>query len=439
MHPRLLLLIGVAIVLLPLGLAGAGLRQPRSLLDELASGAGMLAFSIILLEFALSGRFRLISGRVGMDVTMRAHQLLARTALVAALVHPFLYQAEWNAPYPWDVTRLETITTDLGALWSGMLAWVLLPVFVALAIVRGQPNYGYEAWRFIHGLGAVAIAGLLLHHTLSAGRYAADPLLAACWVALSTLAFASFLWIYLAVPLAQLRRPWRVSEIRPDAERIWLLEIAPEGHRGLSYEAGQFVWLNIGQTPFAHRENPFSMSSAPGSGERLQFLIKELGDFTSGIGKIRPGTRAYLDGPHGNLTVNGHDAPGFVLIAGGIGIAPLIGILRQLSLDRDPRPRILVYADRILEQIAHRDELEALAREPPTELRIVLQEPPPGWTGETGMVDRRLLDRLVGEPGRQDWLFVLCGPPAMLSSVEDALIDIGVPPGRILSERFDYD
>lgn len=439
MTPRLLVAVALCIILLPLGLAALGARAPRSFLDEIASGAGMLAFSIILLEFALSGRFRLISGKAGMDVTMRAHQLIARTAVVAALVHPFLYQADWSPPYVWDPTRLETVTSDLGALWSGILAYLLLPAFVLLAVVRGQPNYSYEVWRLAHGIGALVIAGLVLHHTLSAGRYAEDPVLAWVWIVLSGVACASLIWVYLVVPVLQRRRPWRVVRIDPVAERIWEVEIAPDGHRGLDYTAGQFVWLNVGKSPFSKQENPFSISSAPASGPNLQFLIKELGDLTRSLGSVPAGTRAYIDGPHGNLTVARSDAPGIALIAGGIGLAPLIGILRQLALQDDPRPRVLVYADATADQIVHRSELEALADEARTELVLVLAEPPHGWTGETGWVDRDLLDRVFGQTRRNDWLYVLCGPPPMLTSVETALVDIGVAPRRILSEKFDYD
>ena len=66
---------------LPLGLAAAGARPLRSAWDELASGSGMLALSIMLTEFVVSGRFRTVSGRIGMDLKMRFHQLLDRTAL----------------------------------------------------------------------------------------------------------------------------------------------------------------------------------------------------------------------------------------------------------------------------------------------------------------------------------------------------------------------
>tara|TARA_R110002110_G_scaffold181039_1_gene387165 strand:+ start:472 stop:651 length:180 start_codon:yes stop_codon:yes gene_type:complete len=58
---------------------------------------------------------------------------------------------------------------------------------------------------------------------------------------------------------------------------------------------------------FSLHENPFSISSAPAEGKQLQFVIKELGDFTNNVGQISVGTKAYIDGPHGNLTVLGRE------------------------------------------------------------------------------------------------------------------------------------
>ena len=130
--PAILIVLYVCVVLLPLALAWSSGAPPRTFANELAAGAGLLAFSIILVEFVLSGRFRSISGQIGMDVTMRAHQLLARTALALALVHPFLYSGQFDYQRPWDTTRQLTLTTDFGALTSGLLAWVLLPAFVLL-------------------------------------------------------------------------------------------------------------------------------------------------------------------------------------------------------------------------------------------------------------------------------------------------------------------
>jgi len=427
------------VALLPLGLAWAGARPPRSFWDELATGAGMLAFVIILVEFVLSGRFRSISSRIGMDVTMRVHQLFARTALVLALVHPFLYRGALNPPLPWDMTRQATLTWDAGALASGIIAWVLLPCFVLLSIGRDRIPFSYETWRWMHGLGALAIAGLLLHHALAAGRYSADPALAGLWSVLLALAVLTLVQVYLVKPILQRRRPWKVTAVRPVALKTWEVTLTPDGHAGLDYAAGQFVWLNIGSSTFSLRENPFSVSSAPGGGAELQFVIKELGDFTRSLGQVSPGTRAYVDGPHGNLVVDGRKEPGIALIAGGVGIAPLLGILRQLRFEGDRRPTVMVYGNRVAEQIAYREELEEAAREQGTEVVHVLSEPSADWPGRGGMVTAELIDALFAAPDRKDWLYVLCGPPVMMAGVEDQLIALGVPARQILSERFTYD
>ncbi len=429
----------LTLVLLPLLLAWMGARPPRGIPDELATGAGMLAFSIILVEFILSGRFRSVSSGVGLDVTLRLHQLLARFALVLALVHPFFYRTPFARQLPWDPTRQLTLTPDFWAMAGGILAWLLLPSLVLLAIARSKLSYKYEAWRIMHGVGALLIVGLVLHHTLNAGRYSEDPVLRFVWLALSVGALATMIFVYLIKPLLQLGRVWRVVSVTPVANRMWELILKPTGHKGLKYKAGQFVWLNLGHNPFSIYENPFSISSAPTSGPNLNFLIKELGDSTRLIGKTPVGTTAYLDGPHGNLVVSGRKEPGIALIAGGVGIAPLLGILRQLKLEKDPRPTVLVYGNRAEDRITYRDELESLSRDHGTKVIHVLSEPPPGWTGRTGIMDAKLIAELFQSPEMKDWLYLLCGPVKMMTVTEDELIALGVPSNQVLSERFNYD
>lgn len=227
--------------------------------------------------------------------------------------------------------------------------------------------------------------------------------------------------------------------VKPLALKTWELSLKPEGHSGLKFDAGQFAWLNIGHNTFSLNENPFSISSAPAAGDSLEFVIKELGDFTGSVGQVKPGTKAYIDGPHGNLTVSGRNNPGIALIAGGVGIAPLLGILRQLHLEKDTRPTVLVYGNRMEDQIVYRDELETLAKDHGTRIVHVLSEPPNAWFGLMGIVDAHLLKAVFDVPEMKNWLYVVCGPAAMMESVEDALIDMRVPQNHILFERFDYD
>ncbi len=434
MKPLFLIVAYLAAVSLPLVLSVWLGGPPREFHQELASGLGILAFSMVLAEFILSGRFKAISNDVGMDVTMRFHQIMARVALAFALLHPLLYQGTPSGgDRPWDPTRQLTLTSDFSDLATGIVAWLLLAGLVVMAIGRAQLGYRYEIWRLLHGLGALLIALLLLHHTVSAGRYGSQPVITSVWLAMTAVAVGSLLMVYLVVPWLQKRRPWRVTSVVPLTPKQWEVNVAPEGHLGLDYRAGQFVWLNVGHSPFSMRENPFSLSSAPAAGPSVSFMIKELGDFTRTIGEIKPGTVAYLDGPYGNLTVDGREEPGVALIAGGVGLAPLLGILRQLRQTADRREVKVIYGNRIIEQIAYREELGDAG------VTYVLSEPPEDWQGDTGFIDGPLMDRVFSESEFRDWVFVMCGPAVMMDVVEGHLLQQGTPAHRILSERFSYD
>ena len=434
MKPLFLIVVYLVAVTFPLILSAWIGGPPRQLHQELASGLGILAFSMILMEFILSGRFKAISNGVGMDVTMRFHQIMARTALVFALLHPFLYQGTPSGGQrPWDPTRQLTLTTDFYALSTGIAAYLLLPSLVLLAIGRTQLGYRYETWRLLHGVGALLIAVLLLHHTVYAGRYGSLPVMTWMWLAMTGVAVGSLLIVYLLVPLLKKARPWRVASVVQLTPKQWELTVKPDGHPGLDYKAGQFVWLNAGNSPFSMKENPFSICSAPAAGPEISFMIRELGDFTRTIGQIETGTVAYLDGPYGNLSVDGRAEPGVALIAGGVGLAPLLGILRQMRLTGDSRKVRLIYGNRVIDQIAYRDELGA------DDVIYVLSEPPEVWQGEAGFIDATLMDRVFSETEFSEWLFVMCGPRIMMDVVEDHLVDRGTPSHRILSERFNYD
>ena len=439
MSARVLLPLYLGIVLMPLVLAGVSGVPPRSFWDEVASGAGMLAYAILLVEFVLSGRFRQVSAKVGMDVTMRAHQVMARTCLVLAMIHPFLYAAPRNPTMAWDATRAETILWEFGAMQGGILAFLLLPAFVLLSIHREALGYRYEVWRALHGIGAIVIAIGIQNHVREAGRYSDVPALAVFWRMLFVVAAATLVTVYVLRPLIKLLRPWRTGVPRLIGERTWALDLHPAGHRGLKYRAGQFAWISVGRFAVSLSDNPFSIASAPGEGERLRFVIKELGDFTSRIGDIPEGTRAYVDGPYGSVTLPGPEVPGVAMIAGGVGIAPMLGLLRQKILDGDERPTVLIYGNRTAAQILDAPLLSEAALRPDCRLIEVLSEPPERWEGRIGTISPDLLKSVFDKREHREWAYLLCGPAPMLDTVEETLAEMGVPAERILSERFTYD
>lgn len=434
-----LLAMYVALALSPLAIAGLAGLPPRPFLDDLSSGVAMAAFVVLLLEFVLSGRFRVFSTTLGIDLAMQLHQLLARTAVVMLLLHPVLYTLPLAPQRPWDRTLELTLGLTPAATVTGLIAWGALGFLVVAALCRNSYSWRYEMWRLAHGLSALVVGTAGLHHALDAGRYSRLPGMAAFWWVALAVAAGSLALVYFWRPLMQRRRSYRVRAVNREAARIWEIVLEPAGTARLAYRAGEFAWLKLG-SPRPLFENPFSFSSAPGAADGLlRFLVKEAGDFTNAIGQVARGTPAYLDGPHGDFTLDDASREGVALLAGGIGIAPMLSLLRQLSANRDPRPVILIYGNRVREQmvdvqrLANTDALRDFTYHP------VLSEPPGDWSGLRGQLDESTIERCLPREKREAWTYYVCGPPPMIDSVERTLDAMGVPLRQIISEKFQYD
>jgi predicted ferric reductase len=215
------------------------------------------------------------------------------------------------------------------------------------------------------------------------------------------------------------------------------LVMLPEGHPGLRFEPGQFGWLTVWGSPFKITGHPFSFSSsAEVSDGRIEMSIRNLGDFTSKVPDVPVGKRVYVDGPYGSFTV-GNPADMFVLIAGGVGITPMMSLLRTFADRGEKRPVIVLYGSKDWESITFREELEALKARIPLTIVHVLAEPSAEWTGERGFITADLLRRHLRRP-YADHEYFICGPSAMMDAIETALGEMKVPISKYHSERYSF-
>ena len=190
----------------------------------------------------------------------------------------------------------------------------------------------------------------------------------------------------------------------------------------------------VDRSPFALTQHPFSFSSSADLAGRVEFTIKARGDFTNSIAAVATGARAYVDGPYGLFTLERHEGPGFVLIAGGVGITPVISMIRTLADRGDARPVTLLYGNKDWESITFREELDAQASRMNLTVVHVLERPHEGC--ETGFVTAELLRRRLPADFARRRHFV-CGPPPMMDAMEKALVEIGVPDAHVITERFE--
>lgn len=427
------ILAAFAALALPFLVLMFGERAPgRGLLWDFSKGLGFGALAAAGMQFALTARFRRMAYPFGIDIVYLFHRYMAIGALALMLGH-------FGILYVWFEEALGELN-PLEARWeltAGRLALVSFALLVLTSEFRKQLGIEYGWWRAIHvGLAIVAFGTALLH-VLGVGHFTATADKRALMLGVTAGWLALLVWVRLAKPWQQLRNPWKVVENVEERGGVRSLVLEPLGDGLRRWKPGQFAWLTLGHSPYGLREHPFTISNAPEHGPKVTFSIKPLGDFTEAAVETQPGAIAYLDGPYGAFSIDMEpQAEGFVMIAGGIGITPMMSNLHAMKARADRRPVVLFYANSTWEEVAFREELEELERELSLTVVHVLETPPENWEGEVGRLSKDILERRLGEETR-DWSHLLCGPKPMTDATKQALREMGVPVWRIDSEIFD--
>jgi predicted ferric reductase len=147
--------------------------------------------------------------------------------------------------------------------------------------------------------------------------------------------------------------------------------------------------------------------------------------------------RTYVDGPYGVFTPDLYpSAPGFLFIAGGVGIAPIMSMLRTFADRNDTRRLELIYGNGSWDRVLFREEIDSLKDRLHISLTHVLSKPPAGWDGATGILSQKVLTELLRNVPK-DFVVFVCGPKEMIKSAQRTLLQIGVPLRRIHFEHFD--
>jgi ferredoxin-NADP reductase/ferredoxin len=186
---------------------------------------------------------------------------------------------------------------------------------------------------------------------------------------------------------------------------------------------GQYIDLHVPGADGARRS--FSIANLPGASDppQLELMIKRYpGGRLSGVlgSEIAVGSRLRLTGPYGAFHLRRGDAP-ILMVAGGSGMAPVLGVLRQLAAEGCQRPVRFFYGARAERDLFMLEEIGALGRRL-GDFR---------FTPVTG----RFVHEAIGEELHAPDVY-MCGPPPMLEAVEQLLIGRGVDPARVFQDRF---
>jgi len=421
------------LVLAPIGVLVAGREQlGAGFWWDLSIILGFAGVGMLGIQFFLTARFRRLTAPFGTDIIYYFHRYLAIVAFLIVLLHVVIIGVENpailgfgnNRAAPWYIT-------------AGKIALIVYLVQIAASLWRKFLRIEYYWWRLSHAAAAMIAYLLSIAHIEGAGYLIQTPPLRIFWLVFAFFWLSVVVYVRLIKPWEMTRQPYRVEYVSKERGKVWTITLAPIGHSGFRFLPGQFAWVTIGHSPFSMKDHPFSISSAPGDDGRLTFTIKALGDFTSTIGSIKKGERAFVDGPHGVFSIDRYPkAKGFIMVAGGVGIAPVLSMLEAMAKRDDKRTVFLFYGNRKWERVIFREKIATLEKRLQLKVIHVLREPPKGWKGERGFITADVLAAHLPK-NLAGYEALVCGPPLMINMVETGLVSCGLPVRWIHSELFD--
>lgn len=396
---------------------------PLLLVPLLAHVAGMLAGYGVLVLVGLMARVPVLEHGIGADRMTRWHRVIARAVMVLIVVHA------WAATASWAESRHQRMATALRQVLGlpGLVAataGTVLLVVVAVASARiARRRLSYERWHAVHLLAYVGVA-LAITHQLAGPDLAGHRVLQVAWALLYVDVFALVVHHRVLAPVRRAQRHrMRVIAVTPESPDVVSIDIAGSRLDELGAQAGQFFRWRFLTPDHWRTAHPFSLSAVP-TNTRLRLTVKALGDGSTGLQLVEPGTWVVAEGPYGAMTPARRTRPDVLLIAGGVGITPMRALFEAVPV-APGHDLTLLYRTRP-DAVVFRDELDDIARDRGAHVHYLTDE-------RTAFTPALLL---WFAPNLVERDVYLCGPPGMTEAVRAALHVAGLPAEQLHEERF---
>jgi NAD(P)H-flavin reductase len=221
--------------------------------------------------------------------------------------------------------------------------------------------------------------------------------------------------------------PVAVREVQRETRDTFTLTLEPpDRDQGLPFIPGQFTMLYL----FCTGEVPISISGDPAAPMQLVHTIRAVGSVTRPMQAMQRGSMLGVRGPFGTgwpvAEARGKD---IVIIAGGIGLAPLRPLIYHLLNRREEYNHIsILYGARSPADILYRSELESWGGRFDVDVSVIIDHATTDWYGDVGVVTS-LLDKVRCDAGKT--LAMTCGPEIMMRFVARSLNDLGISDEKI--------
>jgi predicted ferric reductase len=375
----------------------------------------------------------------GQDRLARWHRLVGFTSFHLLLAHVVLITIGYAvAARDGVLAQAWSLVTTYPGMLLATAALALLVLVVVTSVRAARRRLRYESWHLLH-LYAYLGFGLALPHQLWTGAdFIQSATARAYWWTLYLAAAGCVLVFRIGLPLWRtLRHRIVVERVVAEAPGVTSVHLRGRDLHRLPVRAGQFFVWRFLDGPGWSRAHPYSIS-APPSPDRMRLTVKDLGDGSARAAALRPGTRVAIEGPYGRLTGEAYRGGGVTMLASGVGVTPLVGLLWELSFP--PGDAVLVYRASSAADLAFRAELDGLAARRGVRIHYLLgpRALRPSWVPRDAshLSDVDALRRLSPQVASHD-VFV-CGPDKWADAALSAARGAGVAGDRLHYERFSW-
>ncbi|MHB8510694.1 MAG: ferredoxin reductase family protein [Actinomycetota bacterium] len=407
------------------------LRGPSEYLTAAGQITALLGTYGVLLQIMLMTRSPFLEQLFGMDRLSHWHRLLGYAVTYLILGHVLFTTAGYamgDRSSLWKETKV--LLTRYPDVMMAAVGTVLLAMVAVTSVRIARRKLKYETWHLIH-LYAYAAIALSFAHQLAVGTdFSNDALARGYWIGLYVIVGLTIFAFRVGHPLLlSLRHRLRVLKVVPEAPGISSIYITGRNLDHLRASSGQFFKWRFLAGKDGWPAHPFSLSASPNS-SWLRITVKDVGDRTAFIQRLRRGTKVAIEGPYGIFTADRAKRSRALLIAGGIGIAPIRSLLEEMTRKNAP---ILLYRSTSKQELVFAAELDELVKQRGGSVHYL--------TGSRSAfandpLSARSMLELVPDVRKRD-VFV-CGPAGMMESLHDSLNEIGVPDRQIHYERFAF-
>lgn len=399
--------------------------------------SGLFAAQLLLVQVLLMSRLPLLERAYGRVRLAGIHRLTGLWSFGLMITHIVTIVAGY-ASARWSLVpaTLWQLLTGYGGVLLAAAGVVCLIMVVATSLKASRRRLRYESWHLIHLYGYLG-AGLALPHQLWTGQeFATRPAATVYWWALWIAATSAVIVWRVALPLIRgLRHGLRVVSVTRESADVVSVTMTGRRLDRLPVRAGEFLNVRFLTSPGWTRANPFSLSAAP-DGRTLRITAKVVGDGTTRIAGLQPGTPVLFEGPYGRLSSRARTRPKVLLAGAGVGITPLRALAEGLGY----RPQSAVLLQRYTAEPLFAREFDRLGAERGLRVHYLpgrrrhpgsVLGPVPGGTDEL-----TALLRMV--PDLADHDVFLCGPTEWTRGMVRLVTRGGVPPAHVHVESFGW-